>query len=141
MPNRWLFKEEPTHYSFQDLMKDKRAVWEGVKNPTAQMYLRGIRKGDLILYYHTGSEKAVVGIARAVTEAYPDPKATSRKVFVVEIESIKKLQCPVSLAAIKSRPDLKSFPLVRISRLSVMPVSGSEWRTLLAMAQEPECRD
>ncbi len=135
MTNRWLFKEEPSHYSFQDLMRDGKTVWEGVRNPTARMHLRNVRKGDQIFYYHTGNEKAVVGIARAASDARPDPGADDEKAVVVDIEPVKALGSPVTLATIKSLPQFKNFPLVRISRLSVMPVSESEWRAIEDLAR------
>lgn len=134
MANRWLFKEEPTHYSFQDLLRDRRTIWEGVKNPQARLHLRNVRKGDLIFYYHTGKEKAVVGIARATSSSYPDAKSKDAKAVAVEIAPVKALDHPVTLAVIKSLPRLKDFPLVRISRLSVMPVSETEWGTIVDLA-------
>ena len=123
----WLFKEEPTHYGFDALVKDKKAVWSGVKNPLAQKHLRAVRKGDRIFYYHTGNETAVVGIAKALGDAYPDPKDKTGKAAVVDVAPVKKLPRSVTLAEIKADPAFKSFPLVRISRLSVMPVSDTEW--------------
>src|SRR5262245_32865558 len=130
MAGRWLFKEEPTHFGFPDLEREGMAVWEGVKNPLAQKHLREVKKGDPILYYHTGKEKAVVGIARAATGAYLDPKKKDGKTVVVEVAPVKRLPKPVPLAEIKARPALKDFPLVRISRLSVMPVSDAEWKEI-----------
>ena len=130
----WLFKEEPTHYSFDALVKDKKTTWSGVKNPLAQKHLRAVRKGDCIFYYHTGNEKAVVGIAKALTDAYPDPKDKTGKAAVVDVAPVKKLPRPVTLAEIKADPAFKTFPLVRISRLSVMPVSGDEWTRIVAKA-------
>jgi predicted RNA-binding protein with PUA-like domain len=135
MAGRWLFKEEPTHYSFQDLLKDGKTVWEGVRNPLAQKHLREVRKGDRIFYYHTGKEKAVVGLARAASDAYPDPKDRSGKSYVVDVEPEEPLPAPVSLAGIKSRASFRSFPLVRMPRLSVMPVSTSEWQEIESMAR------
>ena len=123
----WLFKEEPEHYSFDALVKDDKAVWSGVKNPLAQKHLRAVRKGDRIFYYHTGNEKAVVGIAKALGDAYPDPKDKTGKAAVVDVAPVKKLPRSVTLAEIKADPAFKTFPLVRISRLSVMPVSDTEW--------------
>src|SRR5919198_1031454 len=114
----WLFKEEPTHYSYDDLVKDKRTVWSGVKNPLAQKHLHAVSKGDRIFYYHTGDEKAVVGIAKAVGDAYPDPKDTSGKYVAVDIAPVKRLPRPVTLAEIKAVAAFKDFPLVRIARLS-----------------------
>ena len=126
----WLFKEEPTHYSFDAFVSDKKTVWSGVKNPLAQKHLRGVRKGDRIFYYHTGDEKAVVGIAKALNDAYADPNDTTGKQAVVDVAPVKKLRRPVTLAEIKGDKAFKDFPLVRISRLSVMPVSDAEWRRI-----------
>jgi len=126
----WLFKEEPTHYSFDALVKDKKAVWSGVRNPLAQKHLRSVKKGDAIFYYHTGDEKSVVGIARAMGDAYPDPGDKTGKAAVVDVAPVKKLARPVALAEIKADPAFKDFALVRISRLSVMPVSAAEWRRI-----------
>jgi len=123
----FLFKEEPTHYSFDDLVKEKKTRWSGVKNPLAQKHLRSVKKGDAIFYYHTGDEKSVVAIARAASDAYPDPADKSGKLYAVDVVPVKKLARPVTLAEIKAKPVFKDFPLVRISRLSVMPVSGKAW--------------
>jgi predicted RNA-binding protein with PUA-like domain len=128
----WLFKEEPTHYSYDNLVKDKRTVWSGVKNPLAQKHLRSVKKGDRIFYYHTGDEKSVVGVARALDDAYPDPKDKTGKQSVVDVAPVKKLAHPVTLAAIKADAAFKTFPLVRISRLSVMPVTDEEWDAIVA---------
>ncbi len=123
----WLFKEEPTHYSYDDLVRDGKTSWSGVKNPLAQKHLRSVKKGDRIFYYHTGNEKAVVAIAKAVSDAYSDPQDKSGKLATVDIAPAKKLPRPVTLAEIKAKPVFKDFPLVRISRLSVMPVPDKEW--------------
>ena len=123
----WLFKEEPTNYSFDAFVRDARTVWSGVKNPLAQKHLHAVKKGDRIFYYHTGAEKAVVGIATALGDAYPDPDDASGKRAVVEIAPVKALPRPVSLAEIKADSAFKDFALVRISRLSVMPVTDEEW--------------
>jgi len=133
----WLFKEEPTHYSFDMLVNDKQTVWSGVKNPLAQKHLRSVSKGDRIFYYHTGDEKAVVGIAKALGDAYADPHDRSGKASVVDVAPVKKLPRPVTLAEIKSDAAFKSFPLVRISRLSVMPVTDAEWARIEKMASRP----
>ena len=130
----WLFKEEPTHYSFDALVNDKQTVWSGVKNPLAQKHLRAVKKGDAIFYYHTGDEKSVVGIAKAMGDAYADPHDASGKAHVVDVAPVKKLARPVTLAEIKSDPAFKGFALVRISRLSVMPVSAAEWRRIEKIA-------
>lgn len=132
----WLFKEEPTHYAFAQLAKDGKTVWSGVKNPLAQKHLRGVRKGDRIFYYHTGSEKAVVGVAKALGDAYPDPKDRSGKAHVVDVAPAHALPRPVTLAEIKAKSFFKDFPLVRLSRLSVMPVTDAQWREIERMAGE-----
>jgi predicted RNA-binding protein with PUA-like domain len=132
----WLFKEEPTHYGYDSLVKDKRTVWSGVKNPLAQKHLRSVKKGDRIFYYHTGDEKSVVGIARALGDAYVDPKDKTGKQSVVDVAPVKKLTQPVTLASIKADAAFKTFPLVRISRLSVMPVSDDEWDAIIAKSSK-----
>ena len=123
----WLFKEEPSNYSFDALVKDKKTVWSGVRNPVAQRNLRSVKKGDRIFYYHTGDEKSVVGIAKALADAYPDPDDATGKAHVVDVGPVKKLARPVTLKEVKADPFFKDFDLVRISRLSVMPVSDAQW--------------
>ena len=130
----FLFKEEPTHYAYEDLVRDGKTRWSGVKNPLAQKHLRTVKKGDSIFYYHTGDEKSVVGIARAAGDAYPDPIDPSGKLYAVDVVPVKKLRRPVTLAEIKAKPVFKDFALVRISRLSVMPVSDREWDEIEKMA-------
>jgi predicted RNA-binding protein with PUA-like domain len=130
----WLFKEEPSHYNFDALVKDKNTVWSGVKNPLAQKHLRSVKKGDRIFYYHTGDEKSVVGIAKALGDAYPDPQDKDGKASVVDVGPVKKLARPVTLAEIKADAAFKDFALVRISRLSVMPVTDAEWKRIEAKA-------
>jgi predicted RNA-binding protein with PUA-like domain len=130
----YLFKEEPENYSFDALAKDKRTVWSGVRNPRAQKHLRGIKRGDLIFYYHTGKEKAIVGIAKALGDAYPDPNDKTGKLAVVDVGPVKKLARAVTLAEVKADPAFKMFPLVRMSRLSVMPVDDAEWARIEKMA-------
>jgi predicted RNA-binding protein with PUA-like domain len=130
----WLFKEEPSHYGFDALVKDKRAVWSGVKNPVAQRHLHAVKRGDSIFYYHTGDEKSVVGVAVALGDAYQDPEDKTGRSAVVDVGPVRKLKRPVTLAEIKADARFKTFPLVRISRLSVMPVSDSEWKRIEKMA-------
>jgi len=131
----WLFKEEPSNYSFADFTKDKRTVWSGVKNPLAQKHLHAVKKGDRIFYYHTGNEKSVVGVANAATDAYPDPKDKTGKAAVVDIVPERALKRPVSLAEIKAKKAFASFLLTRLPRLSVMPVSESEWNEIVKMSE------
>lgn len=130
----WLFKEEPTHYSYDDLEKDGQTTWSGVRNPVAQKHLRSVRKGDRIFYYHTGNEKAVVAIAKASSDAYPDPADKTGRAHVVDVVPVKRLKNPVTLVAVKADPRFASFPLTRIPRLSVMPVSDTEWDAILGMS-------
>jgi predicted RNA-binding protein with PUA-like domain len=132
---QWLVKEEPEHYSYDQLERDTKAVWAGVRNPLAQKHLRSIRRGDRIFYYHTGKEKAVVAIAQAASDAYPDPGDPSAKLFVVDVVPGKKLARPVTLAEIKADKAFASFALVRMSRLSVMPVTDAEWNRIEKMSR------
>jgi predicted RNA-binding protein with PUA-like domain len=127
----WLFKEEPANYSYDAFVKDGRTTWSGVKNPLAQKHLRGVKKGDRIFYYHTGKEKAVVGVARAATDAYPDPADKLGKAVVVDVVPVRKLRRPVTLSEIKADRAFRAFPLTRLPRLSVMPVSEAEWAGVL----------
>ena len=130
----WLFKEEPTHYGYDDLVRDGKTSWTGVKNPLAQKHLRAVRKGDRIFYYHTGDQKAVVGIAKADGAAYPDPADKSGKLYAVDVVPVKKLKSPVTLASIKADKVFADFPLTRIPRLSVMPVDEDTWDRIVRMA-------
>jgi predicted RNA-binding protein with PUA-like domain len=123
----WLFKEEPTHYSYDDLVRDGKTSWTGVRNPLAQKHLRSVQKNDRIFYYHTGDVKAVVGIAKAAGPAYPDPADESGKLYAVDVVPVKKLKSPATLAAIKADKTFAAFPLVRMPRLSVMPVPDDLW--------------
>jgi predicted RNA-binding protein with PUA-like domain len=130
----WLVKEEPAHYAFDALVRDGKTTWNGVRNPLAQKHLRGIRKGDRVFYYHTGDEKAVVGVARALGDARPDPSDGTGKSFVFDLGPVRKLAVPVTLAAIKGDPFFAGFDLTRIPRLSVMPVSDEQWKRIEAMS-------
>ena len=133
MANSWLLKTEPSTYSFDDLVRDKRTTWDGVSNPVALKHLRTMRKGDQALVYHTGSEKAIIGIARIAGDPRPDPKLDDPRLVVVDLEPVRALRKPVPLAAVKADRRFADFELVRISRLSVMPVPPDTWKALLAM--------
>jgi predicted RNA-binding protein with PUA-like domain len=133
---RWLVKEEPANYPFDTFVADGSTVWSGVKNPLAQKNLRAMKTGDRVFYYHTGNEKAVVGTARVTAAAYPDPKDKTGKLFVVELAPDKKLKRPVTLAEIKTSGRFADFALVRLPRLSVMPVSDDQWSAIEAMARD-----
>lgn len=126
----WLFKEEPSSYNFETFMKDGGTSWAGVRNPVAQKHLRSVKKGDRVFYYHTGNEKAVVGMAKATSDAYPDPNDKSGKLVVVDIAPVKALKRPVTLAEIKASKAFATFVLTRLPRLSVMPVSDAEWKEI-----------
>ena len=130
----WLMKEEPTHYSFDDLVRDKKTSWTGVRNPLAQKHLRSIQKGDRIFFYHTGDEKSVIGIAKAAGAPYPDPADEDGKLHAVDVVPVKKLRAPVTLAAIKADRRFAGFELTRIPRLSVMPVPQETWDAIVKMS-------
>ncbi len=136
-PGRWLFKEEPDHYSFADLEQDGAAVWDGVTNALALQNLRQVRKGDRVLYYHTGKEKAVVGVMRVVGDPKPDPETGDEKRVVVEVQPLRRLSAPVALARIKADPQLKDWDLVRLPRLSVMKVSEAQWARIEELSRQP----
>jgi predicted RNA-binding protein with PUA-like domain len=136
MATRWLFKTEPSVYSYQQLVKDKKTMWDGVKNNLALKNLKDIKKGDEILIYHTGDEKAAVGIARALGGTYPDPTQKNPRMLVVDIEAVKVLPRPVTLAEVKANKKLANFDLVRLSRLSIMKVSDDQWETMEGMAKQ-----
>ncbi|MDD5542295.1 MAG: EVE domain-containing protein [Acidobacteriia bacterium] len=131
---RWLFKTEPTHYSYSDLERNGKTVWDGVSNNLALKHLRGIQKGDEVFIYHSGDERQLVGIAKVTSNPYPDPKEHDPKLVVVDIKPQTHLKRPVPLAEIKTDKTLKTFDLVRISRLSVMPVSEEQWKRLMEKA-------
>jgi predicted RNA-binding protein with PUA-like domain len=132
---RWLVKEEPEHYNFDQFVADGSTVWSGVRNPVAQRNLRAMKKGDRVFFYHTGKEKAIMGVAKVSVTAYPDPKDKTGKLVVVELVPEKKLKRPVTLAEIKAGGRFPEFPLVRIPRLSVMPVTDEQWEAIEAMAR------
>ena len=134
MAGRWLFKTEPSAYSWQQLERDGRTVWDGVKNALALKHLGGVAAGDEVLVYHTGDEKAAVGVARVARGAYPDPKARDARLVVVDLEPAHPLPQPVTLAAMRGNPKLAGFELLRLPRLSVMPVSAAHWTAILRMA-------
>jgi predicted RNA-binding protein with PUA-like domain len=118
----WLLKSDPETYSFQDLLKDKSTMWDGVRNYQARKFLKEIKKGDIAFIYHSQEEKSVVGLARVTRAAYPDPTDKTGEWVVVDLQADKAAKSPVTLEAIKNDTILKSLPLVKQSRLSVMPV-------------------
>lgn len=130
MPRRWLFKTEPHEYSYSDLELEKKAVWDGVANNLALKNLREVRLGDEVLIYHSAEEKAIVGIAEAISDAYPDPNDQDEKIVVVNLKPKRRLARPLTLAEVKAIEALSDFDLVRLPRLSVMPVSPEQWEIL-----------
>ncbi len=131
----WLLKSDPETYSFDDLERDRRTVWDGVRNNTALIHLRRMKKDDEVLIYHSGSDKAVVGVAKVSRGPYPDPTLQDPRCVVVDLAFSRRLSKPVPLSRIKADPTFASFDLVRISRLSVMPVAPPLWKRLLAMSE------
>jgi len=131
---RFLVKTEPSSYSFADLQRDRRTVWDGVSNPVALKHLATIKKGDTVVVYHTGDEKQAVGLAVAASDAYPDPKLEDPKRPVVDLAADRPLPEPVPLAKVKADPVLKGTDLARLPRLSVMPFSEAQFQRLLRLA-------
>jgi predicted RNA-binding protein with PUA-like domain len=124
----WLLKTEPSDYSYADLERDGKTVWDGVGNNLALTYMRKVHKGDLALIYHTGDEKAAIGIAEVVSEPYVDPKLDDPKMVVFDVKAKKKLPKPVTLAQVKADENFSDFLLVKNSRLSAMPVTEQQWK-------------
>jgi predicted RNA-binding protein with PUA-like domain len=133
MKNFWLVKQEPGSYSWSDFTADRGTSWTGVRNYTARNNLRAMRKGDEVLFYHSGDDKAVVGIAKVKRPAYADPTATEGEWSAVDLVPLKPLGRAVTLHQIKATPRLKDIQLVRLSRLSVMPLTAKDFATIVKM--------
>ncbi len=131
--NYWLVKQEPEKYSFDDLLKDKKTVWDGVRNYQARNNLREMKAGDQILFYHSVSEKAVVGLAEISRENFPDPN--DEKWLAVEIKPVEKFKKPVTLDEIKNEKTLENIALIKQSRLSVMPLTKKEFEKVLKLSR------
>lgn len=131
----WLVKSEPSTYSWDQLVREKGTFWSGVRNPMARNHLAAMKKGDAVLFYHSGDGKEVVGIARVTKESYPDPTADDPKWLVVDLAPVKPLAQSVTLAAIKAEKSLAGIPLVKLSRLSVMPLPKAAYEKILAMGK------
>jgi predicted RNA-binding protein with PUA-like domain len=131
--NYWLVKTEPETYSWDTLVKEKKGVWDGVRNFQARSNMKGMKKGDLVFVYHTGEEKSIVGIAKVAAEAYPEPK--DKDWVAVDLTPEKKLKKPVSLAQVKADKNLSDMVLVRASRLSVQPVKADEFDYIVGLGQ------
>src|SRR5712692_3858182 len=133
MPNYWILKTEPSTYSFDHLVAAGTAVWDGVRNNLALKHIRAMRPGDRALIYHSGDEKAVVGVAKITSAPYADPKANDPKLAVIDIEAAGRLAHPVPLAVIKAEAGFRDLGLVRMGRLSVMPASAEQYRQLVTL--------
>ncbi|HEX6617775.1 MAG TPA: EVE domain-containing protein [Gemmatimonadales bacterium] len=136
MPGSWILKTDADTYDFDRLVRERRTVWDGVRNALALQHIRAMRRGDRALIYHSGAEKAIVGLARIASDPYPDPTAEDPKLAVVDVAAVRPLARPVTLAAVKADRALADLGLVRMSRLSVVPVSGAQWKRLMALAGE-----
>ena len=133
--NYWLVKQEPESYSFETFQKEGKTDWTGVRNYTARNNLKAMKSGDKVFYYHSGEERAVVGLAKVTRTAFPDPTAKEGSWVAVEFEAGKALKNPVTLGEIKANPKLADMKLVKLSRLSVSPVSKDEWDEITAMSK------
>ena len=131
---KWLLKTEPGTYSWDDLARDKKATWDGVSNAVALKNIRSMKKGDLALIYHTGDERQVIGVADVTSDAYPDPKQNDEKLVVVDLKPKRKLKAPVGLDVFKSDKAFAGWELLRIGRLSVVPVPDAMWDRIEELA-------
>ena len=137
--NYWLAKQEPSGprgYNILQLQKDKKTMWEGVHNNLALKHIRNMKKGDLIFFYHTGDERQVVGIMSVISNPYPNPEEENKRFVVVDVKFKKLLKTPVTLDTIKKQKKFKNWELLRISRLSVMPVPKIIWDEIIKMSQK-----
>ena len=132
----WLVKSEPSVYSFDQLIKDKQTAWEGVRNYAARNFLKAMKKGDQVLYYHSNEGLEIVGIARVAKEFYQDPTTEDPNWVVVDLKPVKKLKNPVSLKSIKQTKALSEMALVRLGRLSVQPVTEAEWKLIMELSED-----
>ncbi|HEY8747664.1 MAG TPA: EVE domain-containing protein [Tepidisphaeraceae bacterium] len=135
MPH-WLLKSEPSTYSWADLLRDKRTVWDGVANATALIHLRSMQKGELAIVYHTGDERAAVGIAQLASGPYPDPNENNEKLVVVDLKPKKTLKRPVTLNEFKADKTFAGWDLLRIGRLSVVPVPEALWQRIIELSEQ-----
>ncbi len=136
--NYWLAKQEPSGprgYNFETLKKDKKTIWDGVHNNLALKHMREIKKGDLVLFYHTGDERQIVGIMEVISDPYPNPKEDNKRFIVFDVKYKKSLKRPITLDEIKKQKKFQNWELIRISRLSVMPVPQQIWDTIIDISQ------
>ena len=132
--NYWLLKSEPDAWSWEDQVKEGASMWDGVRNYQARNYLMKMRKGDLCFFYHSVTNKDIVGIVKVVKEYYPDPTDKTDKFVVVDVKAVKKLKYPVSLSQIKEHKKLQEIALIKQSRLSVMPLKKIEWNIIIKLS-------
>ncbi len=132
----WLIKSEPDSYSWDQLVKDKKTRWEGVRNFAARNHLKAMKKGDKVFYYHSNTGTEIVGIAEVIKEHYQDPTSEDANWVVVDVKPVKKLRQPVTLSQVKNDGRLKEMALIRLSRLSVQPVTEQEWEIIMELAGE-----
>jgi len=132
---RWLLKTEPDSYAWDDLVREKKTVWDGVANATALKHIRTMKKGDLAIIYHTGDERAAIGVAEITSDPYPDPKEQDERLAVINLKPRTKLPHPVTLSDIKADKAFAGWDLLRISRLSVVPVPDAMWKRLEELAK------
>lgn len=132
----WLVKSEPFKYPWDQFVKDKKTYWDGVRNYAARNFLRDMKKGDEVFFYHSNEGLEIVGIARVIKESYQDPTTDEDAWLVVDLEPVKRLQHPVTLKQMKAEPRLASMALIKLSRLSVGPVTPEEWKVVLELAGE-----
>ncbi len=135
MVSYWLLKTEPDDYSFTDLVEDKQSIWDGVRAPLALKNMSSMKKGDQVFIYHTGKERSIIGIAEVTRGPFPDPGETDPRFLAVEVRAVKTLPQPVSLKMIKEKGFPPKWDLIRLPRLSVVPVSTRQWRDILDMAK------
>ncbi len=136
--NYWLAKQEPSGprgYNFETLKKDKKTIWDGVHNNLALKHMREIKKGDLVLFYHTGDERQIVGIMEVISDPYPNPKEDNKRFIVFDVKYKKSLKRPITLDEMKKQKKFQNWELIRISRLSVMPVPPQIWDTIVDISQ------
>ncbi|MBI1782571.1 MAG: EVE domain-containing protein [Sphingobacteriales bacterium] len=129
----WLVKSEPSTYSWEQLVKDKQTMWDGVRNYAARLHLKGMKKGDEVLFYHSNEGTEIVGIAKVAKEFYPDPTTEDDTWVVVDLKPYKKIKKPVTLAQVKADKRLANMALVRLGRLSVQPVTDTEWEIIMEL--------
>ncbi|MEO6547299.1 MAG: EVE domain-containing protein [Ferruginibacter sp.] len=132
----WLVKSEPSKYSWDQFVKDKKTVWDGVRNYAARIHLRTMKKGDEVLYYHSNEGVEIVGVAKVAKEAYQDPSTTDEAWVAVDLKPARKLKQPVTLNQVKADKRLSEMALVRLGRLSVQPVTDDEWKVIMELAGE-----